>query len=157
MLKPLLHAIRLWLKTPALTLVSVLSLAIGIGATSAIFSFSDALLLRPLPVLEPSRVASVVMATTDLFANTSLSYSDYLDFRDRNRSFDGLAAASISSFGFKPDAAALPKVVFGSYVSGNYFHVLGVEPALGRGFRDSEDQAVGRDPVVVLGHDYWEH
>jgi predicted permease len=135
--------------------VSICSLAIGIGATSAMFSFGDALLLRPLPVLEPTRIAAVATSSTEAFANTAVSYPDYRDYRDGNRSFDGLMAASITSFGFKPDATALPKVTYGMYVSGNFFHVLGVQPALGRGFLESEDQAVGRDAVLVLGHDYW--
>jgi predicted permease len=155
MLKSLRHALRLLQKAPGFTLVSICSLAIGIGATSAMFSFGDALLLRPLPVLEPTRIAAVATSSTEAFANTAVSYPDYRDYRDGNRSFDGLMAASITSFGFKPDATALPKVTYGMYVSGNFFHVLGVQPALGRGFLESEDQAVGRDAVLVLGHDYW--
>ena len=155
MLKSLRHALRLLAKSPGFTLVSICSLAIGIGATSAMFSFSDALILRPLPVLEPTRIAAVTMASTAAFSNTGLSYPDYRDYRDSNRSFDGLIAASTASFGFRPTASALPKVTYGMYVSGNFFRVLGVQPALGRGFLDSEDQAVGRDAVVVLGHDYW--
>ena len=156
MLKSLVHAVRQWRKTPGLLLVSVGSLAIGIGATSAMFSFADALLLRPLPVMEPSRVVTVATTSADVFANTNLSYPDYRDFRDGNRSFDGLMAAGGASFGFKTNEAGLPKVAFGMYVSGNFFRVLGVEPTLGRGFAESEDQALGRDAVVVLGHDYWE-
>ena len=155
MLKSLRHALRLLLKSPGFTLVSVCSLAIGIGATSAMFSFADALILRPLPVLEPSGIAAVTTSSSEAFANTAVSYPDYRDYRDANRSFDGLIASSVTSFGFKPDASALPKVTYGMYVSGNFFRVLGVQPALGRGFLESEDQAVGRDGVVVLGHDYW--
>ena len=155
MLNPLRHAVRLLAKTPGFVLVSVFSLAIGIGATSAMFSFADALLLRPLPVFEPSRVAAVTTSTTEVFSNTAISYPDYRDFRDANRSFNGLIAAAFNSFGLKPNPAALPKVTFGMYVSGNFFRVLGVQPTLGRGFLDSEDQAVGRDAVLVLGHDYW--
>jgi hypothetical protein len=147
MLKSLRQSLRLLRKTPGFTLVSICSLAIGIGATSTMFSFSDALLLRPLPVLEPTRIASVSTATSEIFSNTSISYPDYRDYRDANRSFNGLVAASMTSFGFKPTAAALPKVTFGMYVSGNFFQVLGVQPVLGRGFVESEDQAVGRDTV----------
>jgi predicted permease len=155
MLKSLRHAVRLLLKSPGFSLVSICSLAIGIGATSAMFSFADALILRPLPVLEPTQIAAVTTASSQTFSNTALSYPDYRDYRDGNRSFDGLMAASFASFGFRPDAAALPKVTVGMYVSGNFFRVLGVQPALGRGFLETEDQAVGRDAVVVLGHDYW--
>lgn len=155
MLKSLRHALRLLLKAPGFTLVSICSLAIGIGATSAMFSFADALILRPLPVPEPTRIVAVTTASTEAFSNTALSYPDYRDYRDSSRSFDGLIAASLSAFGTKPDAAALPKITYGMYVSGNFFRVLAVQPALGRGFLESEDQAVGRDAVVVLGHDYW--
>ena len=157
MLKSLRHALRLLIKSPGFALVSICSLAIGIGATSAMFSFADALLLRPLPVPEPSRVAAVTTSTGQLFAGTALSYPDYRDFRDANRSFDGLLAASTVSFGFKPDAKALPKIAVGMYVSGNFFRTLGVQPALGRAFLETEDQALGRDAVVVLGHDFWAH
>ncbi len=156
MLKSLRHALRLLVKSPGFTLVGICSLAIGIGATSAMFSFADALILRPLPVLEPTRIAAVTTSSSNAFAsNTAVSYPDYRDYRDGNRSFDGLIAASGTSFGFKLNATALPKVTYGLYVSGNFFHALGVQPALGRGFLESEDQAVGRDAVVVLGHDYW--
>ena len=155
MLKSLRHALRLLLKSPGFTLVSICSLAIGIGATSAMFSFADALIMRPLPVPEPSGIAAVTTSSSAAFANTALSYPDYRDYRDANHSFEGLLAAGLTSFGFKPNASALPKVTYGMYVSGNFFRVLGVQPALGRGFLESEDQAVGRDGVVVLGHDYW--
>jgi len=155
MLNSLRHALRLLQKAPGFTLVSICSLAIGIGATSAMFSFADALLLRPLPVLEPGQIASVTTAGANAFTNTQISYPDYRDFRDENRSLDGLVAAGLTSFGFKPNASALPKIAYGMYVSGNFFRVLRVQPALGRGFLESEDQALGRDAVVVLGHDYW--
>src|SRR5277367_3141207 len=115
MLKSLRHALRLLSKAPGFTLVAICSLAIGIGATSSMFSFADALLLRPLPVLEPTRIATVTASSTAAFSSTAISYPDYRDFRDGNRSFDGLLAASESSFGFKPDATALPKVTYGMY------------------------------------------
>lgn len=156
MLKSLRHAFRLLFKTPGFTLVAICSLAIGIGATSAMFSFGDALLMRPLPVAEPSRVVAVTTATsTALGANSNVSYPDYRDLRDGNRSFDGLVASGFNSFGFSPNASASPKITFGIYVSGNFFRTLGVQPTPGRAFLDSEDQAVGRDPVVILGHDFW--
>jgi macrolide transport system ATP-binding/permease protein len=156
LLKSLRHALRILFKTPGFTLVAICSLAIGIGATSAMFSFADALLMRPLPVAEPSRVVAVSSVGSAAFGtNTSVSYPDYRDLRDGNRSFDGLLAAGVSSFGFSSSAIALPKITYGMYVSGNFFRVLRVQPALGRTFVDSEDQAIGRDPVVVLGHDFW--
>ena len=120
------------------------------------FSIADALLMRPLPVLEPSRIAAVTTTSSAAFgANAALSYPDYRDYRDGNRTFAGLIASGFTSFGFSRDAIALPRITFGLLVSGNFFRVLGVQPTLGRGFLESEDQAVGRDPVVVLGHDFW--
>src|SRR5580704_17448601 len=156
MFRSLRHALRMLRKNPGFTLVAVGSLAIGIGATSASFSIADMLLLRPLPVLEPSRVVAVTPAKMGAFGvDAAISYPDYRDFRDSNRSFEGLVASSLSAFGFSPDATVLPKTTYGTYVSGNFFRTLGVQPALGRAFLESEDQAVGRDAVVVLGHDFW--
>ena len=156
MFKSLRYALRLLRKTPGFTLVAICSLALGIGSTAAMFSFTDALLLRPLPVEEPSRIASITSTDSATFGTGSaVSYPDYRDFRDNNRSFDGLFAAGTSSFGVSPNPSTLPKVTYGFFVSGNFFRALHVRPALGRGFMDSEDLAVGRDPVVVLGHDYW--
>jgi macrolide transport system ATP-binding/permease protein len=147
---------RMLRKNPGFTLVAIGSLAIGIGATSASFSIADVLLLRPMPVLEPGRVVSVTPAQQGAFGvDSSISYPDYRDFRDNNRSFEGLIASSFAPFGFSPDARALPKVTYGAFVSGNFFKTLRVQPALGRAFLESEDQAVGRDAVVVLGHDFW--
>ncbi|MGA2325645.1 MAG: ABC transporter permease [Bryobacteraceae bacterium] len=156
MLISLKHAFRVLRKDPGFTAVAICSLALGIGATSAAFSFADALLLRPLPVREPDRVVAISNATSGAFgSNTGLSYPDYVDLRDHNRSFDGLVASGYATFGFSPAAGAVPRMRFGLYVSGNFFRVLGVEPSLGRGFRSDEDQAEGRDPVVVLSHGFW--
>jgi putative ABC transport system permease protein len=156
MLRPIRHAVRMLRKNPGFSLVAICSLAIGIGATSASFSISDVLLLRPLPVPEPSRVVAVTPSKMGAFgADSSLSYPDYKDFRDTNRSFDGLVASEFQAFAFSPNGKALPKTTYGTYVSGNFFQTLGVQPVLGRGFLESEDQAVGRDAVVVLGHDFW--
>jgi predicted permease len=156
MLTSVKHAFRVLRKDPGFTAVAICSMAIGIGATSAMFSFADAMLLRPLPVMKPDGVVSVRTAGSSAFGSrTAISYPDYVDLRDRNRSFDGLMAAGYGEFGFSPDSETLPQMKFGLFVSGNFFRVLGVEPALGRGFRPEEDQAEGRDAVVVLGHDFW--
>src|SRR5579884_1404674 len=113
MLQSLNHAGRILRKDPVFTAVAICSLAIGIGATSAMFSFSDALLTRPLPVPAPSGVISVTNASSAAFgANTAISYPDYLDFRDRNRTFSGLLACSYASFGFSPDSATQPRMAY---------------------------------------------
>ena len=156
MFTPLRLALRMLSKNPGFTLVAIASLAIGIGATSASFSIADMLLLRPLPIVEPGRVVAVTPAKMGAFGtDSSLSYPDYRDLRDGNRTFDGLVASRLWAFGYSPDATVLPKTTYGTYVSGNFFQTLGVRPVLGRGFLESEDQAVGRDAVVVLGHDFW--
>jgi predicted permease len=158
MLTSFKHAFRVLRKDPGFTLVAICSLALGIGATSAMFSFADALLLRPLPVRDPDRVVAIsskAETSAPVGVNTALSYPDYADFRDRNRSFEGLVAASSATLGFSHGAGTLPRVKLGQFVSGNFFRVLGVEPTLGRGFRAEEDQAEGRDPVAVLSHDFW--
>src|SRR5580693_1086180 len=156
MLTPLPHALRMLRKNPGFTLVAIASLAIGIGATSASFSITDGLLLRPLPVLDPGRVVAVTPAKMGAFGtDSSISYPDYRAFRDNSLTFDSLIASSFSSFGFTPDANTVPKTRYGAYVSGNFFRGLGVQPTLGRAFTESEDQDAGRDAVVVLGHDFW--
>jgi hypothetical protein len=110
MRKSVIYATRSLGKNPAFTIVAVCSLAIGIGATSAMFSFADALLLRPLPVLEAGRVVAVSVASSVAFGtNAALSYPDYVDLRDRTRTFSGLIAAAYANFGFSPDAATLPR------------------------------------------------
>src|SRR5271166_3775071 len=97
MLTSIHHALRVLRKDPVFTAVAIGSLAIGIGATSAMFSFADSMLLRPLPVTRPDRVVAINTATSAPFAyNPNISYPDYLDLRDRNRSCDGLVAASFS-------------------------------------------------------------
>ncbi|MGA7411376.1 MAG: ABC transporter permease [Bryobacteraceae bacterium] len=154
MLTDLRYAFRMLRKNPLFTAIAVCSLAIGIGATSSMFSLADAMLLRPLPVLHPSSVVTLRMSSP-IAPLEQVSYRDYLDFRDRNKSFDGMVASTLQSFGFSHRAGALPQRKVGLLVSGNYFRTLGVEPGAGRGFRDNEDQAPGRDPVVVLSHDLW--
>jgi predicted permease len=156
MFKDLRYAVRILRKNPGFAIVAVCSLAIGIGANSAIYSFADALLLRPLPVLEPSRVVTINALSSGTFgASSAISYPDYVDLRDRNRTFDGLIATAYSSFGFASSLGTQPRMKFGMFVSGNFFQVLGVTPQIGRAFRPDEDKASGKDAVVVLSHDLW--
>lgn len=149
------YALRVMRKNPGFTSVAVLSLAIGIGANSAIYSLADALLLRPLPVLRPGEVVTVRAKTpNDPFG--AVSYLDYVDYRNRNRTFDGLTAFSLYPLGFSSSADAVPQLKYGLIVTGNFFQVLGVQPVPGRAFRPDEDQVPGRDAVVVLSHEFWQ-
>ena len=149
------HGVRMLRSTPAFTLAAILSLAIGIGVNSAIFSLADGLLLRPLPISHPSEVVSL-SSTTLKGSWNSISYRDYVDLRDHSRSFQGLVAYTTATFvlGSRPDTP--PQRKMGMFVTGNFFRALGVEPELGRGFRPDEDQEPGRDAVLVLSHDLWQ-
>ena len=160
MLHDFRYALRTLRRNPWFALVAILSLALGIGANSAIFSLANAVLLRPMSVPQPSQIIAVQSqmrgeAVGGLFQYYGLSHPDFVDLRARNRSFAGLTAAHYSQFGFATDKSALPQMKFGELVSGEYFRVLGVPPELGRSFRPEEDNVPGRDPVVILGHELW--
>jgi predicted permease len=140
--------------------VAIVSLALGIGANAAIFSLADALVLRPLAVPHASRVIQVqAQLRGDTLAGVTqysgMSYADYRDIRDHNRSFTGLSAATYSLFGFATTKDALPQMKVGSLVSGNFFDVLEVRPQMGRRFRPDEDRVPGRDSVAIISTDLW--
>ena len=153
------YGCRMLAGSPGFTCIAVLSLAFGIGANSATFSFADALLLRPLPVARPGEVMTVgSMTAIEAFGVSDLvsSYPDYIDIRDRSTSFNGLVAFRHLTASFASDPKATPKLKMGMLVSGNLFTVMGVEPTIGRAFRPEENQVPGRDAVVVLGRTMWE-
>src|SRR5512146_2389629 len=153
MLQELRHAFRLLARNPGFTLIAALSLALGIGANSAMFSMADALFLRPLPIQNPGRV--MVVATDTAEAGGGISFPNYRDFRDKSRSFDGLVALQISAFSVARSQNEVPQMRAGVAVTDNFFSVLGVQPSLGRGFLPSEGQVEGRDAVVLLADDFW--
>jgi len=148
-------ALRSLRRVPGLTVFIVLAIAVGIGMTAAAFSLLDALVFRPYPVPRPGNVVNLVSTSRDN-AFEGFSYREYLDIRAAAKSYDGVVANStIMGIGFAPDTKATPRVQAGMLVSGNYFRVLGVEPQVGRGFRDDEDQVQARDAVVVLSWECW--
>jgi len=160
MLDDLRYALRALRASPGFALVAIVSLALGIGANSAMFSLADALLLRPLPVPHGSDLIVVQSqlrgeAIGGIFQYSGLSYPDFKDLRDRNKSFTGLEISQYSQFGFATEKGALPQMKFGELVSGDFFRVLEVPLELGRPFRPDEDSVPGRDAVVVLGHELW--
>ena len=150
-------AIRSLRRTSGLTAFVVVTLALGIGMTSAMFSMVDALIFRPYPV--PHAGAVVALAGTTHDSNfEDFSYREYLDIRDNTKSYDGVIAyADMQAVGYSAEPGTTPRIKGGMMVSGNFFRALGVEPRLGRAFRREEDQVAGRDAVVVLGPDFWRH
>lgn len=150
-------AFRSLRRTPGFTAFVVITLALGIGMSAAGFSMVDALILRPYPVPHPSSVVTLVSTSRDSSFD-NFSYREYLDIRGNTKSYDGvIASGAIEGVGFSAEPGATPRVRGGMLVSGNYFRVLGVEPQVGRGFREDENEAPGRDAVAVLGPDFWKH
>jgi predicted permease len=147
------YGFRVLLKSPGFTAIAILTLALGIGANSTVFSWINATLLTPVPGMpHPTQVVSIVRGAQG--DAESLSYLDFKDLRDRNRSFSGMTA-----FGLWPlslTGQGKPIRVWGTVVSANYFDVLGVRPMLGRGFLPSEDAAPNSAPVAVISYRLWQ-
>lgn len=158
------HGIRMLAKSPAFTAVAVLTLALGIGANTAIFTLVNAVLLRMLPIKDPQQLVVVgdparVNARSNGTPRTDIfSYPLYKELRDRNSVFTGLAAAA-SDHHIEVDAGqgggSVDEKITGRMVSGNYFAVLGLNAAAGRLFSDADDTVESANPVVVLGYGYW--
>jgi predicted permease len=154
-LDDLRYAIRSLRRASGLTGFVVVTLAMGIGMTAGSFSMVDALIFRPYPVPRPGDVMTLVSTSRD-DGYDLFSYREYLDIRHRAKSYDGVIANSVVlPVGFAVEPGKTPRIKAGMMVSGNYFRVLGVEPRVGRAFREDEDGAPGRHPVVVLGRDFW--
>ncbi len=153
----LVYAQRILMKEPGFTAIAVLSLALGVGANCAMFSLADVLLLRPLPVPDPGELFNVGSTRpTGTEPGFAMSYPDYRDFRDRNRSFAGVAAFQIENFRFADRAGEPVELRTSMVVSGNFFDAMQVKPVLGRAFQPAEDEVPGRDAVLILGHSFWE-
>jgi len=149
------HALRLLRSDPVFTAVAVVSLALGIGATSAIFSLADILILRPLPIPNPGAVMTVTAEGSEEDIGGFVSYPNYRDLREQARSFDGLLAYNISTLAFARAPNAAREMRMGMLVSDNFFDALGVAPPRGRSFSRDETAVPGRDAVVVLSDDFW--
>lgn len=155
------HAARTLRVRPVFTLTAVLSLAIGIAGTAAIFGIVDTYFLRPWPgIADPTRLVEVGRTDSGQGSGPysgdgfdTFSYPNYLDYRERQTVFEGLAAHDERTFGLGADASAVR--VQGGYVSANYFAVLGVPIALGRGFLPEEEQAASPNAVAVISDRLW--
>ncbi len=151
------YGARMLVKKPGFTLIAVTTLALGIGANTAIFTWIKAVYLDPLPGVAASH-RLVMLRSTWIKAGNSLmqvSYPNYKDYRDRNEVFSGLAAFNNIAFNLA-DGKGQPERIWGSLVSGNFFDVLGVRLAMGRTFTPDEDRAPGIQPVVVISHRLWQ-
>jgi predicted permease len=144
------YSIRLLRKSPGFTAVAVATLALAIGANTVVFAALNALILRPLKVPDPQSLYGIQRASDHFPAQ---SYPDYIDLRDRNHSFDGLAAYNIGFAVLSVDENAMPNWVY--EVSGNYFDALRIQPYLGRFFHGSDEHGPNSAPYVVLTHAYW--
>ena len=146
-------AIRSAFRNPALTSVIVISLALGIGANTTIFTVINAVFLRPLPVNDPARLVQVFTVMPKSTAYQSVSLANYRDFRDNVTEFSGLAV--YQGIGANLVGGTEPVATGGQLVSGNYFQVLGVDATLGRTIRPDEDTTPGASPVVVISAGLW--
>ena len=148
------YGVRVMRKRPWFTAVVVLTLALGIGANTAIFSVVNAVLLRPLPYRNAERLVWVSGNVRGGTNRASVSPPDYVDYRAQNTVFEEFAASTSVPFPVNLTGAGEPERLTGSRVTANYFRAFGVEPALGRGFGADEERA-GPTPVAVLSDGLW--
>jgi hypothetical protein len=150
-LQDLRYAIRMLAKSPNFTAVAILTLALGIGANTALFSVINGILLTPLPFPEPDRLVSLYTNRLH-FERASISYPNFLDWQRDNQSFTSMAA-------FRPDDFRLTgsgeaEHLRGEMVSADFFSTLGVRPLMGRWFTREEDR-LGGAPVVIISSGLW--
>ncbi len=152
LLQDVKYGVRMLRRSPGFAVVAIITLALGIGANTAIFSVINAVLLRPLPFPQPERLMNVVeLRSGQLVPEGSTSYPDFADWRSQSRSFEAMAAFHESDFSLT--GAGEPQHLTAEIVSVDFFNVLGTQPALGRGFRADEDNPGTR--VVVLSDSLW--
>lgn len=162
-LKDLSLDIRFSLRTlrrqPVFTIVAILSLALGIGANTAIFSIYSSVFLEKLPVREPDQLVELYSNepdTEDFMKHSVSSYPDFMDIREQGAEvFEDVMIYNVTVAIFDNEQDS--EYLFGEMVSANYFELLGVDPILGRGFIEEEEGFVGAPPTVVLGYDFWQN
>jgi predicted permease len=151
LLQDVRYGLRVLGKSPGFTVTAVVTLALAIGANAVVFSMLNALVLRPLNVLQAQSLYTVERGGKDHHAEQS--YLNYKDLRDRNRSFDGMFVYTIAPVGLDTDGNPVKAWLFET--SGNYFDVLGIHPYLGRFFHASDEHGPDSAPYIVLSYDYW--
>ena len=148
------YGVRILLKQPAVTVVAVVTLALGIGANTAIFSLVNSILLRPLPFREPDRVVLLLQASPKLgLSSWGVSQADFAAYRDQNRSFESIALFNRAAVNLTGEGE--PERVPITNVTADFFKVFGVNPLLGRTFVEGED-AQGRNGVCVISYAFWQ-
>jgi putative ABC transport system permease protein len=145
------YAVRSYAKAPTFTIIMLTTLALGIGASTAIFSMVDGILLRPLPFADPDRLIWVNEVNSN-GGVMSVSWPNFLDWRARERSFEALAAGRTSPVTLTGRDEA--RRIDGRRITANFLDVLGVRPAVGRGFVESDDRA-GAEPVAIVSDSFW--
>jgi predicted permease len=153
LLNDLRYGAKMLWKSKGVTIVAVVSLAIGIGANSAIFSLFNSILLRPRPISHPEQIVEIYVGEGEQPYQTT-SYPSYVELRDRNEVLSGLAAYGILQL--KLGVSEGIEQIWGEAVSGNYFDVLGVSAQQGRTFLPEEDLVPGKNPVAVISHSLWQ-
>ena len=155
LLQDLRFAFRQLRKSPSFALTAIMTLALGIGANTAIFSLVNSLLLKPLPVDNPRQIAALTFRRNNGSLQSTFSWQEYKAIRDQSRgSFSGLFAHTLGLDGFAVEGQQ-PQRIMTSFVSGSFFDTLGLKPQAGRLFLPTEGEVLGRDPVVVLSYDFW--
>ena len=152
--KDVQYGFRNLVKRPSYTVIALITLALGIGANTAIFSLISTVLLRPLPVPHPDQLVEVYGTTHRGADYTLQSYLNYKDYRDRNNVFSGLMSYRMAAMSISHEDRN--ERVWGYLVSGNYFETLGLNPFLGRYFRPEEDQTPSSHPVAVITYACWQ-
>lgn len=153
-LQDLQYGFRLLLRSRSVTLIAVLSIALGIGVNATVFSWVDSVLLHPLPGVANQNEVVVLKSVTPEGDTIDSSYPDYRDLRDKSTLFAGVIATKMRPFNMGETGSA--ERVWAETVTGNYFDVLGVKPILGRTFNaDEQDERVGAHPVVILSERLW--
>jgi len=154
LIKDVRYGVRMLMKNPGVTLVAIVTLALGIGANTAIFSGVSAFLMKPLSVPNPSNLIRPMEIAEDRGVTDDFSYPDFADYRDQSTSYTGLSVEDLIQAAI--NAENQNDVIWGQVVSANYFDVLEVKPILGRTFLPDEDKNVGGNAVVVLSHSFWQ-
>jgi predicted permease len=148
------YGARVLRKKPGFTFVAVLTLGLGIGANTAIFSLVNTVLLRPLPIARPEQVVTLNFGVPGRGVFPLIGYPEYTDYRDRNQVLADLAAMGGAAVGLSNNG--INERIMGSYVTGNYFSMLGVGAALGRVITPEDDRTPGAHPVMMLSYQCWQ-